>query len=57
MAQPRVIFIHYPYLAVSNPVLLIGDVAQLAEHWNDDLEIAGSSLLYAAIFLPIMLAC
>ena len=46
MAQPRIIFINCLYLAKLNPVLRIGDIAQLVERWNDDLEIAGSSPLY-----------
>ena len=57
MAQPHVIFMHCLYLAKLNPVLRIGRVAQLEEHWTDDLEIAGSSPLYATIFLPAMFAC
>ena len=31
-------------------------VAQLVERWNDDLEIASSSPLYATIFLPTRFA-
>ena len=46
-----------PILAKLNPLLRIGRVARLVEHWTDDVEIAGSSPLYAAIFLPTMLAC
>ena len=41
LAQPRVIFIHCLYLAMLNPLLHIGYVAQMVEHRNDDLEIAG----------------
>ena len=57
MTEPRVISIHCQYLAKLNPVLRIGRVAQLVEHWTDDLEIAGSSSLYATIFSPKMFAC
>ena len=39
-----------------NQILRIGRVAQLKEHWTDDLEVAGSTLLYATIFLPTMVA-
>ena len=46
-AQTRVIFIHCLYLAKLNPVLRIGDIAQKVEHWNDYLDIPGSSPLYA----------
>ena len=57
MAQQRVIIIHCLYLAKLNPVLCIGRIAQLVEHLTDDLESAGSSSLYANIFLLIMFAC
>ena len=39
-AQPRLIFIHCPYLAKLNPVLRIGAMAQMVERRNNDLEIA-----------------
>ena len=39
-AQPRLIFIHYLYLAKLNPVLRIGAMAKMVERRNDDLEIA-----------------
>ena len=60
MAQPRVIFIFCLYFAKLNPVYLYFKrpcVAQLLEHWTDDLEIAGTSPPYATIFLPTMFAC
>ena len=38
------------YLAKLNPVTRFGRVAQLEEHWTDDVEIVGSSPLYATIF-------
>ena len=56
MAQQRVLFIHRLYLAKFNPVLRISRVDQLVQHWTYDLEIAGSSPLYATIFLPTMFA-
>ena len=37
--------------------LVSDDTAQLVEHWDDDLEMAGLSPLYANIFLPAMLDC
>ena len=49
VAQPRVIFIRFLYLAQINPVLRISG--------TDDLEIAGSSPLCTTIFLPTMFAC
>ena len=59
-AQPRLIFINCLYLAKLNPVLRIGAIAQMVERRNDDLEIAdnaGSSSVYATIFLPPTFAC
>ena len=49
MTQPRVIFIHYPYLARIQ-YFVTADTAKLVEHWIDVLEIASSSPLYATIF-------
>ena len=54
MAQPHVIFIYCLYLGKLYPEHRIGDKAQLVERSNDDLDFAGSSPLYASIFLPIM---
>ena len=39
-AQPLLIFIHCLYLAMLNPVLRFGIIAQMVERRNDDLEIA-----------------
>ena len=35
----------------------MADTATLVENWDDDLDIAGLSPLYATIFLPTMSAC
>ena len=59
-AQPRLIFIHYLYLAKLNPVLRIGAIAQMLERRNDDLEIAEQCWFLPALchfFLPTMCAC
>ena len=50
MAQPRVILIRCLYLSKLNPVLRIGVIAKYVYRWNDGLEIAGSSPLYATFF-------
>ena len=50
MAQPRLIFIHWLYLAKLNPVLCIGDKAQFVEYWTDDFEIASSNPLNPLLF-------
>ena len=53
----RVIYIHCLYLAELNLVLRLGDIAKLAERWNNDIKIAGSISLYAIIFLPTIFTC
>ena len=57
MAQPHVVFINCLYLAELYPTLRISDIAQLVEHWTDDLEIVGFIPLFATIFLPTMFTC
>ena len=39
-----------------NHILRIGDKPPYVERWNDDLQIAGSSPLYATTFIPTMFA-
>ena len=55
-AWPPEILTHCLYLAQLNPVVRIGDIAEVIERWTADLEIACSSPLYATIFLPTMFA-
>ena len=51
MAQPRVIVIHYLYLANRNPVFVSTDILQVIERLDDDLKVADSIQLCATIFL------
>ena len=53
MAYLRITFIQPRYIQGE----VSADTAQLVERWNDYLEIACLSPLYATIFLPTMFAC
>ena len=52
MAYLRVTFIQLRYIQD----VVSADTVQLVERWNDYVEIAGSSPLYATSFLPTMFA-